>query len=80
MATTRRYRVELRLGRTDLAVSIQECATPEEALASHIASEVPDDGEHLVVVTSSGQPTLRCLVTLRHGMVLAVTAPPMAAA
>lgn len=73
-----RYRVELR-GRR-VSVSFESCATPEEALAEHIASGTPEDGTHLAVVTSHGQPTLRCSVTLRHRVVQAVTAPPMAAA
>jgi hypothetical protein len=75
----RPFRVSLRQhGIT--TVSLQTCETPEEALASHIATRDPADGLHEVAITNAGRAALGCLVALHRGEVLAVTPRPMAAA
>ena len=63
-----------------IAASRQTCETPEEALAEHIAQRSPTDGDHEVLVTLDRVTVLGCIVTLRRGVVQAVTPRHLAAA
>ena len=76
---TRPYRVALH-HHGHVTVSRQTCATPEEALAEHIAERSPTDGDHEVLVTLDDVTKLGCIVILRRGVVQAVTPRHMAAA